>query len=178
MHIAAPTYSGAGRISALLLRSEGCELRPGVPGVGSFQPFVRLVRASARLAQAVSSGLERTSAHSAKLHVTLITNRIPHEQRRWPREGSNLRTRIRSPRAESPICRGKLVDGKAARQCARHSRVGRLNDALTAPRRPRDIHGFEGRRVGFYAAAWSTSAAPALLMPCCGGVADRNAGLR
>ena len=39
-------------------------------------------------------------------------------------------TRIRSPRAEAPISRGKLVDMKAARQCARHSRVARC--ALTA----------------------------------------------
>ena len=91
------TYAGAGQISALLLRSEALSSGRECLAVSPFSTVRRSVRASARLAQAVSSGLERTSANSAELHVTRITNRIPHEQRRWPREGSNLRTRIRSP---------------------------------------------------------------------------------
>jgi hypothetical protein len=90
---------------------------------------------TARLAQAVSSGVEQTSVRSAALHVTRIANRIRHEQPRWPREESNLRTRIRSPKAETTICSGKLVDVKAARHCARHSRVARSTVALTL-RRP------------------------------------------
>jgi hypothetical protein len=56
---------------------------------------------------------------------------IPHEQAGWPRQESNLRTRIRRLLAKAPICRGKLVDVKAARQCGRHSRVSCANDGAS-----------------------------------------------
>jgi CheY-like chemotaxis protein len=42
--------------------------------------------------------------------------------RRWPRQESNLRTRIRRLLAEVPICREKLALRLAARHVARHSR--------------------------------------------------------
>jgi len=50
-----------------------------------------------------------------------LTPAIGLDRRVWPRQESNLRTRIRRPRAEARICRRKPVDVKAARHCARHS---------------------------------------------------------
>ena len=50
------------------------------------------------------------------------------------REGSNLRTRIRRLLAEVPICREKLTDMRAARHCARHSRVSCANDGAHSGR--------------------------------------------
>ena len=66
------------------------------------QLAVRSVRAGARPAQAVFSSLERTNVPSEQLHPTRGTNGIPHEQPGWPREESNLRTRIRSLKADEP----------------------------------------------------------------------------
>ncbi len=45
----------------------------------------------------------------------------PHRWWPWPREESNLRTRIRSLMAPVPICREEPADTQAARQGARHS---------------------------------------------------------
>jgi hypothetical protein len=58
--------------------------------------------------------------------------------------GVDLRGRIRRLPTEVAICSENLVDTKVARQCARHSRVGRANDGgRCGARRPRDSYGLK-----------------------------------
>jgi hypothetical protein len=68
----------------------------------------------ARRAQSDTSGTDGSRNHAGLAQPC---------GRLWPREESNLRTRIRSLSAEISICSEKPIDVKAARQCVRHSRV-------------------------------------------------------
>jgi hypothetical protein len=105
----------------------------------SWAPGARQCASLLRPAPAVLSG--RTNPLRSPMQPASQVERpwISHGQPGWPREESNLRTRIRRLLTEGPICRGKLVDATAARQCVRHSRVGRANDSgRCGARRPRD----------------------------------------
>jgi hypothetical protein len=105
----------------------------------SCAPGARQCASPLRQAPAVSSGRPNPLRGPRQPASEVERPWIPHEQRRWPREESNLRTRIRRLLAEVLICRGNLVDMKAARHCARHSRVSGANDGgRCGARRPRD----------------------------------------
>jgi hypothetical protein len=120
--------------------------------VGGLVPRAKCApaRAPLRRSPTVLSGRVRPSQGPMQPASRAEPAWIPHEQPGWPRQESNLRTRIRRLLAEVPICREKLTDMRAARRYARHSRVSRA-------KRRRALRAAMGRLTHAGASARSSS---------------------